>query len=206
MVKYAVPKLIEQLLDQRIPARTGRQRKETPMFEQINQLASTASTALNDALDERQDLAASVADGVTEANERVLDAVIDGNRRVVDIAVTTADRVAAQLPSDVMPQLLTPAEAGARYLDFVERAVALNREMNERVVDMLRSSTQVPAAGRSASATKASTTKASATKASTTKASTKKAGSKKADSKRSVKTTSASKTATTQPRKRTATS
>ena len=67
--------------------------------------------------------------------------MLDTNRRVVDFAVTTADRrrhepVNVELPfADSLP---TPTVAGERYLEFVERAVSLNRDMNQRVADMIK--------------------------------------------------------------------
>lgn len=73
---------------------------------------------------------------VVDTNERVLDTVISVNRRVVDNAVETVER----LPSVELPladKLLTPAEAGARYIDFVEQAASFNRDMTARVVHML---------------------------------------------------------------------
>ena len=73
---------------------------------------------------------------VVDTNERVLDTVISVNRRVVDNAVETVDR----LPSVELPladKLLTPAEAGARCIDFVEQAASFNRDMTKRVVGML---------------------------------------------------------------------
>jgi len=73
---------------------------------------------------------------VVDTNERVLDTVVSVNRRVVDGAVRTADR----FPSVDLPladKLLTPAEAGARYIDFVEQAASFNRDMTKRVVGML---------------------------------------------------------------------
>ena len=73
---------------------------------------------------------------VVDTNERVLDTVISVNRRVVDNAVETVER----LPSVELPladKLLTPAEAGARYIDFVEQAASFNRDMTKRVVGML---------------------------------------------------------------------
>lgn len=76
------------------------------------------------------------ATAVVDTNERVLDAIIDVNNRVVDSAVRTADR----LPSVELPltdRVLTPAEAGARYMDFVEQAASMNRDFTARVVHML---------------------------------------------------------------------
>lgn len=99
------------------------------MREQFTTFATTATTTL--------------ADGIETANVRALDAVVDANRRFVEFAVTTTDRIAEQIKFDLpfadrLPTLPTPAENGERYLDFVERAVAVNREFNERIVTMLK--------------------------------------------------------------------
>ena len=105
----------------------------------------------------------------TETADRVLDAVLDANRRVVDFAVTTADRVqeyAPELPmSDRVP---TPSEAGERYLEFVERAVEMNRDFNQRVASMI----ETPAVAPKPAAKKASTTAKKATRSTAKKAST----------------------------------
>jgi hypothetical protein len=90
--------------------------------------------------------AATLAENLDNANERTLEAVVEANRRFVELAVATADRVAEQfsfeLPfADRLPTVPTPAESGERYLDFVERAVAVNREFNDRIVGMLKSDT-----------------------------------------------------------------
>jgi len=89
----------------------------------------------------------------TSTNDRVLDAVIDANRKAVDFAVKTVDSLPAmptmpQLPAVPvelpfadrfeLPELPTAAEAGKRYISFVERAADLNRDLNERVIDMLK--------------------------------------------------------------------
>ena len=78
----------------------------------------------------------SAAKTVVDTNERILDTVVSMNRRVVDGAVETADRIpSVELPmADKLP---TPAEAGARYIDFVEQAVSINRDFTKRVVGML---------------------------------------------------------------------
>ncbi len=73
---------------------------------------------------------------VVDTNERILDTVVSVNRRVVDGAVRTADR----MPSIELPladKLLSPAEAGDRYIDWVEQAVSVNRDFTKRVVHML---------------------------------------------------------------------
>ena len=85
-----------------------------------------------------------ITERFTTTSDRVLDAVLDTNRRIVDAAVTTADRVGEQIRKQVTVELPfadrlpTPTVAGERYLDFVERVVSLNRDMNERVVDMIK--------------------------------------------------------------------
>ena len=73
---------------------------------------------------------------VVDTTEQILDTIVSVNRRVVDGVVRTADR----LPNVELPlndKLLTPAEAGARYIDFVEQAVSVNRDFTARVVHML---------------------------------------------------------------------
>ena len=82
---------------------------------------------------------AALADKVEAANERLLDFVVDANRRLADLAVTSADRAAEVLPVALpfADRLPTPAESAARYLDFVERAAAVNREFNQRVLALL---------------------------------------------------------------------
>jgi len=96
-----------------------------------------------------------LADGLEKNGERVFDAVIDANRRIVEFAVTASDRVTDRL-ADVLPERFpvelpfsdrlpsfsgtvpTAAVTGERYLDFVERAVNVNRDFNERIVSMLK--------------------------------------------------------------------
>ena len=78
----------------------------------------------------------SAAKSVVDTNEQILDTIVSVNRRVVDGVVRTADR----MPNVELPlndKLLTPAEAGARYTDFVEQAVSVNRDFTARVVHML---------------------------------------------------------------------
>jgi DNA-binding protein HU-beta len=83
---------------------------------------------------------ATVAENIDRANERALDALVDANRRLVEFAVTTADRLSEQISVELpfTDRFPTPAESGERYLDFVERAVAVNREFNDRIVTMLK--------------------------------------------------------------------
>jgi hypothetical protein len=114
----------------------SRQQKESAMRDQIQQFTKNAT------------------DNYTETNDRVLDAVVDTNRRVVDFAVKTADQMVDRLDQvEQLPELNfadkvpTPAETGARYLEFVERAVELNREYTQRVVDgILEGETVAPVA------------------------------------------------------------
>ncbi len=71
-----------------------------------------------------------------DTNEQILDSVVDINRRVVDTAVRTAESIPT-VDFSVADKLPTAAEAGERYIDFVEQAVAANRKFTSRVVDML---------------------------------------------------------------------
>ena len=109
------------------------------MFEQITKFANEASTTVTDAINDTD-----ISERFTTTSDQVLDAVLDTNRRVVDFAVTTVesinDRINEQIKLD-MPftdSFPTPAVAGERYLDFVERAVSLNRDMNQRVAEMIK--------------------------------------------------------------------
>lgn len=79
------------------------------------------------------DLAAKV---VVDTNERILDSVVSFNRSVVDGYVRTADRIpTVDLPyADKLP---TPAEAGERYIGFVDQVVSANRELTAQVVGLL---------------------------------------------------------------------
>jgi len=151
------------------------------MFEQITKFANEATTTINDSVtDAINDN--NIAERFTTTSDRVLDAVLDTNRRIVDAAVTTADRVAEQFRSQVtvdLPfadRLPTPTVAGERYLDFVERAVSLNRDMNQRVVDMIKAD----------NAKKAPATKTVAKKTPATKRPVKKTVAKKSPAKRTV--------------------
>ena len=86
-----------------------------------------------------KEMVAAITDSVEAANERVLAYVVDANRRLADFAVTSADRVAEALPVAVpfADKLPTATESAERYVDFVERAVAVNREFNQRVLAKL---------------------------------------------------------------------
>jgi len=151
------------------------------MFEQITKFANEATTSINDSVtDAINDN--NIAERFTTTSDRVLDAVLDTNRRIVDAAVTTADRVAEQFRSQVTVELPfadrlpTPTLAGERYLDFVERAVSLNRDMNQRVVDMIRAD----------NAKKAPVTKTVAKKTPATKRPVKKTVARKSPAKKTI--------------------
>ncbi|MFK7916604.1 MAG: hypothetical protein AB8G14_00885 [Ilumatobacter sp.] len=96
-----------------------------------------------------------------DANERVLDTVVSVNRRIVDTAVEIADR-APKVELPLADKLPTPAETGARYIDFVERAVSVNRDFTAKVVAQLPTGTAVPA---KAKATRTAKTTKTASKA-----------------------------------------
>ena len=105
------------------------------MFEQITKFANEATTGVTDAIND-----SNITERFTTTSDQVLDTVLDTNRRIVDFAVTTADRVSDQIKvelpfADTFP---TPTVAGERYLEFVERAVSINREMNQRIVEMIK--------------------------------------------------------------------
>jgi hypothetical protein len=167
------------------------------MLDQINRFANSATTTMNDNLpkDFRNDLVAAVTDGFTQTSDRVLDTVVDTNRRVVEFAVTTADRVADQFSFELPlgDRLPTPAEAGKAYLDVVERAVSMNREMNERVVEMLKADAPKVAtmAARTAPAKRTAAKRPTTKKSTAKKASAKKATAKKATTRKSATRTSA---------------
>lgn len=80
----------------------------------------------------------SATTAVNDANVQVLDTVVKTNKNVVDFAVKAAERFPTfELPSELPVAIPTPAEAGERYIDFVERAVSMNRDLNDRIVAML---------------------------------------------------------------------
>lgn len=75
-----------------------------------------------------------------DANERILDTVISVNRRIVDTAVRVNQNITDRAPKMELPisdKLPTPAESGARYIDFIERAVSANRDFTAKVVAQL---------------------------------------------------------------------
>ena len=148
------------------------------MFEQITKFANEASTnitdSVNDAINDNN-----ISERFTTTSDQVLDAVLDTNRRVVDFAVTTADRINEQIKLDVpfADNFPTPTDAGERYLEFVERAVSLNRDMNQRVVEMIKVDNAKAAADKVVAPVKKTVAK---------KASAKKTVAKKAPAKKTV--------------------
>ena len=154
------------------------------MFEQINKFANEASTTVTDAINDTN-----VSERFTTTSDQVLDAVLDTNRRVVDFAVTTADRVADQINFDVpfADSFPTPTDAGERYLEFVERAVSMNRDMNQRVAEMITVDNAKAAADKVVAPAKKTVAKKSTAKKSTAKKSTaKKSTAKKSTAKKAA--------------------
>ncbi len=172
------------------------------MFEQITKFANEATTnitdSVNDAINDNN-----ISERFTTTSDQVLDAVLDTNRRIVDFAVTTADRVNEQVRSQVKVELPfadsfpTPTVAGERYLEFVERAVSLNRDMNQRVVDMIKADNAKSASDKVVETAKtvADTATKTAKRTVAKKAPAKKAPAKKAAAKkRPAKKTAAKRT------------
>ncbi len=136
------------------------------MFEQITKLANEATTGVTDAINE-----SNISERFTTTSDEVLDAVLDTNRRIVDFAVTTADRVADQVKFEVpfADSLPTPTVAGERYLEFVERAVSINRDMNHRVAEMIKADNAKAASDKVVATARNVADSASRTVADTTK-------------------------------------
>jgi hypothetical protein len=158
------------------------------MFEQITKFANEATTTLTDAINDND-----VSERFTTTSDQVLDAVLDANRRIVDMAVTTADRVSEQLKVEFpfADRFPTASEAGERYLEFVERAVSLNRDMNQRVAEMIKADNAKAASDKVAATAKSVADTATKTVTGTTKTVTdaaktvaKKAPAKKAPAKK----------------------
>ncbi|HSP28728.1 MAG TPA: hypothetical protein VLN74_09285, partial [Ilumatobacteraceae bacterium] len=97
-----------------------------------NEATDTVTDVINDTINDSR-----ISERFTTTSDQVLDAVLDANRRIVDMAVTTADRLVEQLNVELPDRFHTPTVAGERYLEFVERAVSLNRDMNQRVAEMI---------------------------------------------------------------------
>jgi hypothetical protein len=67
-----------------------------------------------------------------------------------------------------LPEFPTAAEAGKRYISFVERAADMNRDLNGRIIDMLKIEEAKPAkktAAKKPAAKKPATKKPAAKKA-----------------------------------------
>ena len=105
------------------------------MFEQVTKFANEATDTVTDAINDNR-----ISERFTTTSDQILYAVLDANRSIVDVAVTTADRVAEQINVELpfTDRFPTPTVAGERYLEFVERAVSLNRDMNQRVAEMIK--------------------------------------------------------------------
>jgi hypothetical protein len=172
------------------------------MFEQITKFANeTTDNVSRTVSDINETITKTVKDTdvserFTTVSDQVLDAVLDANRRIVDMAVTTADRVAEQFKVELpfADRLPTASVAGERYLDFVERAVSLNRDMNQRVAEMITADNAKAAVKNVAdTATKTVTRKPVAKKAPARKAPAKKAAAKRPARKTVAKKAAASK-------------
>jgi len=160
------------------------------MFDQITKFANDATTSVTDAVND-----AKLGEQFTNASDQVLDTVLDVNRRVVDFAVTTADRVNEQVRGQVDVELPfadsfpTPTIAGERYLEFVERAVSINRDVNQRIAEMITVDNAQAAARKVADTATGATrtsTKTVAEKAPARKAPAKKAAARKAPAKKAA--------------------
>jgi hypothetical protein len=154
------------------------------MFEQITKFANEATTSVTDAINDNN-----VSERFTTTSDQVLDAVLDANRRIVDMAVTTADRINEQVKLDVpfADSFPTPTVAGERYLEFVERAVSLNRDMNQRVAEMIKLDNAKAAADKVvAPVTRTVPKKAASKKTAATKRPARKTVAKKATAKKAT--------------------
>ena len=161
------------------------------MFEQITKFANETTDTVNEAMKDNN-----ISERFATTSDQVLDAVLDANRRIVDIAVTTADRVAEQINVELpfADRFPTPTVAGERYLDFVERAVSLNRDMNQRVADMIKVDTARAASDKVVTTPRTAAKKAPAKRTSTRKTAAKKRpAAKKTAAKTAAKKAAASK-------------
>lgn len=176
------------------------------MFEQITKFANETTDNVSRTVNDINDTITktvkdtNVSERFTTTSDQVLDAVLDANRRIVDMAVTTADRVAEQLNVELpfADRFPKPAVAGERYLEFVERAVSLNRDMNQRVAEMISADNAKAASDKVVGAAKnvADTATKTVTKqAPAKKTAARKAPARKAAAKRPAKKTVAKKAA-----------
>ncbi|HUV17605.1 MAG TPA: hypothetical protein VMW33_03900 [Ilumatobacteraceae bacterium] len=181
------------------------------MFEQITKFANETTDNVSRTVNDINDTITktvndtNVSERFTTTSDQVLDAVLDANRRIVDMAVTTADRVSEQFNVELpfADRLPTASVAGERYLEFVERAVSLNRDMNQRVAEMITAdnakaaSDKVVGAAKNVADTATKTVtdagKTVAKKAPAKKAAARKAPAKKAAAKRPARKTVAKK-------------
>jgi len=147
------------------------------MFEQVTKFANEATTSVTDAIND-----SNITERFTTTSDQVLDTVLDTNRRIVDFAVTTADRVSDQIKVELpfADSFPTPTVAGERYLEFVERAVSINREMNQRIVEMITADNAKAASDKVVATAKTVAKKAPAKKAPAKKRPAKKTVAKKA--------------------------
>ena len=119
----------------------------------------------------------------TKTNDRVLDAIVDTNRKAVDFVVKTVDQ-APRIGLDFEVLMVdrvefpTPADAGKRYLDVIERLAEINRDVSERMVSNFPADKPAVEAAVPAAKT-AAVQKPTAKKPATKKASARKAASKK---------------------------
>jgi len=137
--------------------------------------------------DQIQKFTKDATDNYIETNDRILEAVVETNRKVVDFAVKTADQVAERVDQiEDMPEFKfadkvpTPSETGERYLEFVERAVELNREYTQRVIDRILEDEAVAKPAAKKPAAKKAPAKKAAKKPAAKKPAAKKAPAKKA--------------------------
>lgn len=148
--------MLDQITDQ-INAQFTKLTDEATAFANKNAAYFTENRPHNIA-----DVTGPLADGYATTSTAVLDAVVETNRRIVELIVAQADKVRETvgeritLDDRVADFLPSPTEAGTRYLEFVEKATGINREFNDRVVEMLR--TDVPEAVDAASSAVADVT------------------------------------------------
>ncbi|MDG1187941.1 MAG: hypothetical protein P8M10_04505 [Ilumatobacter sp.] len=119
----------------------------------------------------------------TKTNDRMLDAIVDTNRKAVDFVVKTADQaphigLTFEVPMVDRVEFPTPADAGKRYLDAIERLAEINRDVSERMVSSFPADKPAVEAAVPAAKT-AAVQKPTAKKPATKKASARKAASKK---------------------------
>lgn len=119
----------------------------------------------------------------TKTNDRMLDAIVDTNRKAVDFVVKTADQaphigLTFEVPMVDRVEFPTPADAGKRYLDVIERLAEINRDVSERMVSSFPADKPAVEAAVPAAKT-AAVQKPTAKKPATKKASARKAASKK---------------------------